>query len=112
VVRAVQEQVIPYENNLFRTRERLEPALAAVNGVWADLPGGSYRAREAAAMTAHARWMFTAALARTETRGMHKRADFPNQDPRQAYRLITGGLDELWTVPEPDFLRGRTAVSA
>lgn len=114
--REVQDQVIPYETNLFRTQERLEPALASVNSTWrrvvSGLAGDTYRSREAAAMVAHARWMFNAALSRTETRGMHKRADFPEQDPRQAYRLITGGLDELWSMPEPEFLHGQSAVSA
>ena len=30
-------------------------------------------------MTATARWMYESALARSETRGMHKREDFPQQ---------------------------------
>jgi succinate dehydrogenase/fumarate reductase flavoprotein subunit len=44
--------------------------------------------------------MYHAALQRTETRGMHKRIDFPGQDAEQRYRLLTGGLDDLWTRPE------------
>lgn len=55
-------------------------------------------------MTAHARWMYTAALARTESRGMARRQEFPDLDPAQHRRLITGGLDEVWTAPEPAFL--------
>ena len=51
-------------------------------------------------MTAHGRWMFHAALQRTETRGMHKRLDYPQQDPAQQFRLLTGGLDDIWTRPE------------
>ena len=35
-------------------------------------------------MVATARWMYRSALARTETRGMHKRDDFPALDPRSS----------------------------
>jgi hypothetical protein len=31
---------------------------------------------------------------------MHKRLDYPRQDPAQQFRLLTGGLDEIWTRPE------------
>jgi succinate dehydrogenase/fumarate reductase flavoprotein subunit len=51
-------------------------------------------------MTAHARWMYHTALARTETRGMAKRLDFPELDSAQQYRLTTGGLDDIWVRPE------------
>jgi succinate dehydrogenase/fumarate reductase flavoprotein subunit len=51
-------------------------------------------------MVANARWMYHAALHRTETRGMHKREDHPELDPGQRHRLLTSGLDELWTRPE------------
>jgi aspartate oxidase len=44
--------------------------------------------------------MYHAALHRTETRGMHKRLDYPAQNPAQSYRLLTGGLDEIWSRPE------------
>ncbi len=40
-------------------------------------------------MVATARWMFNAARARTETRGMHKHKDHPGLDPAQQRRLIT-----------------------
>ncbi|MEU8612717.1 pyridine nucleotide-disulfide oxidoreductase, partial [Actinoplanes sp. NPDC048791] len=57
--------------------------------------------RQAAAMVAHARWMYTSALARTESRGMARRQEFPDLDPAQHRRLTVGGLDELWVRPEP-----------
>ncbi|WP_433137366.1 FAD-binding protein [Actinomadura nitritigenes] len=106
-VAAVQAEVLPYDKNLLRRGDRLAAALASLDGTWRELRGtlredgaGIVRARSAAAMAAHARWMYNAALARTETRGMHKRLDLPEQDPAQRHRLVTGGLDEVWTRPE------------
>jgi len=58
------------------------------------------RGREAAAMVATARWAYRTAIARTETRGMHKHMDFPTLDPAQQRRLITSGLDQVTVRPE------------
>jgi hypothetical protein len=52
-------------------------------------------------MVAHARWMYEAAGARNETRGMHKRADAPATDPGLQHRLLVGGLDDVWVKPDP-----------
>ena len=102
----VQEQVLPYDRNYLRTAAGLTPALATLDDTWRRLraslaaPGAdAVRARQVAAMTAHARWMYRSALARTETRGMHKRLDHPDQDPAQHHRLLSGGLDEVWVRP-------------
>ncbi|MGW6946031.1 hypothetical protein [Streptomyces xanthophaeus] len=51
-------------------------------------------------MTAHARWMYTAALARTESRGMARRLDHPGQDPKLHHRITVGGLDRPWSRAE------------
>jgi len=59
------------------------------------------RARESAAMLATARWMYRSGLARKESRGMHRRDDFPDQDDRQRHYTTTGGLDEVWTSVRP-----------
>lgn len=115
VVAEVRRQVLPYEINYLRHASRLTPALRALNEVWSShgepaTGEEQFRAREAAAMLAHARWMYHAALQRTESRGMHRRFDFTELDPGQEHRLITGGLDELWSRPEPEWLsEGRAA---
>lgn len=114
VVAEVRRQVLPYEINYLRHRDRLAPALTALNDVWTSARGGTpplgenrFRAREAAAMLAHSRWMYHAALQRTESRGMHRRFDFTELDPAQTHRLVTAGLDEVWSLPEPRWLADR-----
>ncbi|GLW07246.1 pyridine nucleotide-disulfide oxidoreductase [Microtetraspora sp. NBRC 13810] len=107
VVEAVQREVLPYEKNYLRHGDRLTPALAALDETWirarqalrAD-DAAAARARAAAALAANARWMYASALARTESRGMHRRDDHPGLDPAQHHRLIAGGLDEVWVAPE------------
>ncbi len=47
-------------------------------------------------MVATARWMYRSAQARTETRGMHRRAEYKLIDAGQRHRLISGGLDDVW----------------
>jgi succinate dehydrogenase/fumarate reductase flavoprotein subunit len=44
--------------------------------------------------------MYATARHRTETRGMHKRADFPELDSQQQRRLITSGLERILVRPE------------
>jgi succinate dehydrogenase/fumarate reductase flavoprotein subunit len=107
VTAAVQRHVLPHEHNLVRHADHLRPALQSLHDTWGALRrslGATgedvFRAREAAAMAAHARWMYHAALHRTETRGMHKRSDHAQPDPAQHHRLLIGGLDQLWTRPE------------
>jgi succinate dehydrogenase/fumarate reductase flavoprotein subunit len=59
------------------------------------------RTREAAGMVATARWMYSSALERRETRGMHKHLDYPEQDTNQQHHLISGGLDQVWVKATP-----------
>ena len=85
-------------------RRPAAPALGRLDDLWREVRTGlvdadPWRAREAAAMTAVGRWMYTAALARDESRGMHKREDRPGSDPAWQHRLDVGGLDEVWTRP-------------
>ncbi|WP_141333796.1 FAD-dependent oxidoreductase [Paenibacillus sp. tmac-D7] len=109
IVKAVQDEVFPYDRNWFRTGAGLEGGLQRLERVWNEVKSGlqagdgnTVRVREAAAMTATARWMFISASARQETRGMHRREDFPGSDTKQHYRLLSGGLDQLWVRPLSD----------
>lgn len=108
IIRAVQDEVFPLDKNLFRSEATLNESLDTLHGLWRDIRAGfadtgaeAWRGREAAAMAATARWMYAAALLRTESRGMHKRTDHPASDPRQHHRLVSGGLDDIWVRPEP-----------
>ena len=102
LTKLVQAEVTPYNINLFRTEENLTSSLLKLNNLWNDAKShlgekdsNLVRVRESAAMLATSRWMYTAALQRTETRGMHKRLDFPEKDDHQQSRLITSGLDDI-----------------
>lgn len=107
VVKRVQDEVFPYDRNLFRTQRGLAESLTRLDELWGDVQTrpvqtarAVVRAREAAAMVATARFMYRTASERTETRGMHKHLDYPGLDPAQQRRLITGGLDQVWVRAE------------
>ncbi|WP_436499980.1 FAD-binding protein [Actinokineospora sp. HUAS TT18] len=107
VIEVVRGEVLPYNKNYLRHGDTLTASLGVLNETWSSLREGLHgdgvdlvRARQAAAMVAHARWMYTSALARTETRGMAKRLDFPEVDPAQHHRITSGGLDQVWARPE------------
>lgn len=108
VARAVQAEVLPYDKNYFRTADGLSAALQKLDALWADVrnagPSATERvvkAREAAAMVATSRWMYRSALARSESRGMHKRDDFPQLDSSQRHYLVSAGLDEVTVAASP-----------
>ncbi|GEE01899.1 oxidoreductase [Gordonia spumicola] len=104
VVRAAQDELVPFEKNFLRSGDRLTAALSGLEDVWSQLTasdfgasdvGGRLRAREAAAITAVGRLIYTSALARTESRGMSKRDDFPSIDPAQHSHLLSSGLSDV-----------------
>jgi succinate dehydrogenase/fumarate reductase flavoprotein subunit len=106
IVRAVQAEVLPLDRNMFRSGARLRDSLVRLDELWSnavpelDASARPQRARETAALVAHARWMYRAADARRESRAMHQRDDLPETDDAFAVRLRTGGLDQVWVAPE------------
>lgn len=107
IIKAVQDEVFPLNINYFRTQSGLSEALARLDTLWTRVATATaadesqiLALRQAQAMVATARFMYRAALARTETRGMHRRDDFPKQDPAQHHRLILSGLDAIATRRE------------
>ncbi len=108
IIRCVQAEVLPYDRNLFRTELGLLESLSRLHNLWKEIRNSKVaeasqivQARETAAMVATARWMYTSALARKETRGLHQHLDYPQQDPNQRHHLLSGGLDQIWVKTEP-----------
>lgn len=107
VLRAVQRDMHDYDRNIFRSGPRLERSAEDLEAAWRELSRhlhvagpGLLRARETAAMLATARWCHAAAVARTESRGMHQRDDAPGLDERLTTRLTVAGLDTVSVAPE------------
>ncbi|MGY3606409.1 MULTISPECIES: hypothetical protein [unclassified Bradyrhizobium] len=104
LARAVQDELFPYELNYFREAERLSASLERLDALWINVSQAGaaaqedvLRARESAAMLATARWMYRSA----ESRGMHRRDDFPARDERERHYITAGGLDEVWSSVRP-----------
>lgn len=116
VLASVQSEMIPFDRNYWRSGPNLAASLQRFDREWAEIREGVLaeeagtsrdrarsvlRARETAAMLATARWINASAIDRNETRGLHRRSDFPNLDPGQVHHLIAGGLDRVWVRREP-----------
>lgn len=102
VVDAVQREVFPLDINYFRSEPVLAKSLHRLNDLWPLVHGpvaesvqSRVRTREAAAMVATARWMYTAALTRRESRGLHSLIEYPDTDLAQQHRLLVSGIDEI-----------------
>ncbi|MWC30667.1 FAD-binding protein [Paenibacillus sp. MMS18-CY102] len=102
LIEAIQREVLPLEINYFRSEpviraslDRLHKLKPALQGQIGHSVQEKVRARETAGMLAVARWMYTAALARKETRGLQSLAEYPQLDPRQTHRLIVAGIDDI-----------------
>ena len=99
-------KMLPLDRNFFRAAQPLSAALGRLDDIWRaareDLvvsrradPTAIVRSREAIAMLATARWSLTAAQARQESRGMHRRTDHPSIDETAPRRLHLSGLDTI-----------------
>ncbi|WP_430017349.1 hypothetical protein [Paenibacillus naphthalenovorans] len=108
IIKAVQDEVIPFEKNLFRSEATLQASMSKLNQLWRVIRGGHYdhadprvrvKLRETASMIATARWMYASALERKESLGMHQRDDYPSENLHTPYRLLLNGVDEIQIAP-------------
>lgn len=102
IIQQVQSEMFPLNINYFRSEPVLQASLERLHKLWPLVQGqvertitGRVKAREAAAMVANARWMYTAALARRETRGMHTMQEYPEIDPALNHRLLVSGFEQI-----------------
>ncbi|WP_324194243.1 FAD-binding protein [Nocardia blacklockiae] len=107
IVGLVQEHTLPLRRSYWRNAGTLRDSIAELDDMWpvtqVDLGGRGpqrVRARQAAALLAVARWTKYSALARTETRGMHRRTDHPGPAGDWQVRLRAGGVATVWVRPE------------
>ena len=102
IVNAVREEMLPLDRNFFRREATLRRSLDRLDACWVDLRDhgsgdglAAVKTREAAALTATGRWAYRSAVARAESRGMHRRRDMPNTDSGFVCSFEVSGLDEV-----------------
>lgn len=107
LIAAVQQEILPLRINYFRSEPVVAAALKRLDNLMPYLAGrppatvqGIVQSREAAAMLQAGRWIYTAALARKESRGLQQLAEYPALDPRQTHRLILSGIDRISITTE------------
>lgn len=108
VVGSVREHTVPLRRSYWRGAGTLRDTVAELDALWPaarwELGGTGaalLRAREAVALLAAARWSAHAALARTESRGMHRRTDHPAAAPDWLARIRIRGLDTVGLRRDP-----------
>jgi succinate dehydrogenase/fumarate reductase flavoprotein subunit len=95
--------MFPLERNFTRDAVGIMDSLARLDDAWRSFctarrsssdSRGRRREREVAAMLATARWICASALQRRETRGIHRRRDFPGFNDAPARSLMLRGVCE------------------
>jgi succinate dehydrogenase/fumarate reductase flavoprotein subunit len=108
ILQTVRAEMLPLQGNFFRSEDALTRSLARLDAAWAALRRhlpedgrAAVKSREAAALTATGRWAYRSALARGESRGMHRRVDLPDTDPTQVCAYVVTGLDRVEVTRYP-----------
>lgn len=103
VIAQVQAEVCPLEKNFYRREAGMRASLQVLDRLWQHSAQGLVgedarsvlKAREAAFLVATGRWIYSAAIERRESRGLHRHADYPQTDPAQCHHLRVRGLERI-----------------
>ncbi|WP_282397726.1 FAD-binding protein [Pseudomonas sp. PS01298] len=107
LIQRIQAEVHPLDKNLFRSGAQLARSLRELDNIWDQISDGPpcadnpLRARETVAMAATARWCYTAAALRKESRGMHQRSDTPRQHSQFDAHLRLAGVGQVQARFDP-----------
>ncbi|MGV6875310.1 FAD-binding protein [Pseudochelatococcus sp. B33] len=100
VIDAVRREILPIDMGFFRDGPRIEASLGRLDEIWQEVRNylradgaQQVRTREAAALTAVARWIWTGTLTRPESRGLNRRIDHPAMDDALTRSIIVTGVD-------------------
>jgi succinate dehydrogenase/fumarate reductase flavoprotein subunit len=106
----VRAEMHPFDKNLFRSGPILAASRHALDDLWNELAdhalADNIALRETAALVATARWSVATAICRTESRGLHRREDYPARDPDLSVRLLSGGFDRVWVAKDEVSTKG------
>lgn len=103
-IEAIQSEIFPLERNFTRDEMTIRGSLSRLDSAWrafetakasSQESKNSHRARETAAMLASARWIYASALQRPETRGIHRRRDYPGCESAPPRRLQIRGVERV-----------------
>ncbi len=103
----VRDAMVPLDRSYFRTASKLEDSLQVLDSLWADVKERAghtaesrFRDRELAGMVAVGRWITKSALARNESRGLHRRLDAPEPGSFTGRQFLHGEDGEFTTSPQ------------
>lgn len=106
LLKALQRRVVDPERNFFRTRRTLAELSASAQELWVQAQEARaqdwhdlVRCHEVRHAVLTAAAMFAAAQAREETRGWHRRLDFPQRDDARWQRWTVARLDPRAGAP-------------
>ena len=101
-MQVVREEMLPLDRNYFRRAAGLAASLHRLDASWRPVSdhvrgagAEAVKAREAAALIATSRWAYRSALARAESRGMHRRSDRPSSSPAFDCLFEASGLESV-----------------
>jgi succinate dehydrogenase/fumarate reductase flavoprotein subunit len=103
-IETIQSEMFPLDRNFTRDEMTMRASLSRLDGasrafgtakISSKNGNNPHRVRETAAMMASARWIYSSALQRRETRGIHRRRDYPGRESESPSRLRIQGVEQI-----------------